>query len=120
LAEGADHGGDVAVGQRAQDLERVGGTGNGGSAPENLARSGDPLGRPVGEVGEGAVVNLAILAEGFAEEDGGRRTAVVDDRNIHVDILAWFSRNYRHNPTLYMTTIGGLASDIISKNNGFT
>ena len=47
LAEGTDHGGDMAVGKGAQDLERVGGRANRGSAFENLAQSCDLLGRPV-------------------------------------------------------------------------
>jgi hypothetical protein len=32
-------------------------------------------------------VDLAVLAEGFAEEDGGRRVAVGHDGDVHVDMI---------------------------------
>jgi hypothetical protein len=37
----------------------------------------------VGEVGEGAVLDLAMLAIGFAEEKGGRGVAVGDSGDIN-------------------------------------
>jgi hypothetical protein len=104
LAEGADHSSDMAVGKRPQDLERVGWRGNGGSAFENLAQRGDLLGRPVGDIGESAVVNFAVFAEGLAQQDGGRRAAVGDDRHVHVDMIARIIRNGKGIIIIYMTT----------------
>ena len=37
----------------------------------------------MGEVGKGAVLNLAVLAKGFPEEEGGRGVAVGDGGDIH-------------------------------------
>ena len=62
-------------------------SGNGSGAFENLAQSGDLFRRPVGNVGESAVVNLAILAKGLAQQDGGGRTTVGNDRHVHVDMI---------------------------------
>ena len=42
---------------------------------------------PVGEIGDGAVADLAVLTEALAQEDGGRGVAVGDDGDIHVDIM---------------------------------
>ena len=39
----------------------------------------------MGEIGDGAVVDLAVLAEAFAEEDSGRGVAVGDYGDVHVD-----------------------------------
>jgi hypothetical protein len=37
----------------------------------------------VGEVGEGAVLDLAVVAKGLPQEDGGRGVAVGDGGDIH-------------------------------------
>ena len=37
----------------------------------------------MGEIGEGAVLNLAVVAKGFPEEDRGRGVAVGDGGDIH-------------------------------------
>jgi hypothetical protein len=58
----------------------------------------------MGEVGDGAIVDFAILAEGFAEEDGGRGVAVGDDRDVHATILAYQMRIFKSQITTYMTT----------------
>ena len=42
---------------------------------------------PVGEVGDGAVVDLAVFAEALTEEDRGRGVAVGDDGDVHVDMI---------------------------------
>ena len=47
----------------------------------------DEGGRPLGEVGEGAFADLAALAEGLAQEDGGRRVAVGDGLDVHGHVL---------------------------------
>jgi hypothetical protein len=40
-------------------------------AAESAAESLDASGRPMGEIGEGAILDFAVFAESFAEEDGG-------------------------------------------------
>src|SRR5579883_3489067 len=40
-------------------------------------------GRPVGEIGQGAILDLAVLAEGFAQEEGGWGVAVGDGGDVH-------------------------------------
>jgi hypothetical protein len=41
----------------------------------------------MGEIGEGAVADLAVAAEGLAEEDGGRGVAVGDGGDVHAYII---------------------------------
>ena len=52
-------------------------------AAEGALEGLDAGGVPVGEIGEGALVDLAVLAEGLAEEDGGRGGAVGDGLDVH-------------------------------------
>src|SRR5437667_59085 len=72
----------------ADDVEglRQRGT-EGGGALQDGAKRIDFDRRPVGEIGDGAVVDLAVFAEALAEEDSGRGVAVGDDSDIHVDIV---------------------------------
>ena len=46
-----------------------------------------PTRRPMGEIGKGAGMDLAILAEAFAEEDGGRGGAIGDGGDVHAHII---------------------------------
>ena len=62
--------------------------GDGRGALQNWAERLDLRRGPMGEVGEGAVVDLAILTEGFAEQDRRGRRAIGDHGHIHVDIIA--------------------------------
>jgi hypothetical protein len=57
--------------------------GKGSGALEDGAEGLDPSGRPMREVGEGAVSDLAIKTEGLAEEDCGRGVAVGDGGDVH-------------------------------------
>src|SRR5208283_108147 len=50
---------------------------------QQTAESFNAGGRPVRQVGDGAILDLAILPEGFAQEDGGGRVAVGDGGDIH-------------------------------------
>jgi hypothetical protein len=81
-AEGAENGGDMAVRERAENLE---GTvdGDKGLAFEEAAEGVDLSGGPGGEIGECAFVDFGAIADGLAEEDGGRGVAVRDGLNIH-------------------------------------
>src|SRR5215469_17656788 len=56
-------------------------------ALEQLPQSFNLAGRPVRKVGDGAVVDLALFAEGLAQEDGRGRVAVGNYRHIHVDTI---------------------------------
>ena len=57
----------------------------GGGALQDGAQGIDFGWGPVGEIGDGAVVDLAVLAEALAEEDSGRGVAVGNDGDVHVD-----------------------------------
>ena len=70
LVEGAEDGGDMAVGVAAQDGEQfVGGTESDTAFEEDAQTIDDVIGT-LGEVGDGAFLDFAVLAEGLAEEDG--------------------------------------------------
>jgi len=89
LSQRTKDGGDVAVRERTDDLKRVGEKRAGAEiAFEDLAEGLDLSGRPIGEVGEGAVSNFAILAKGLAQEDGRRGVAVGDGGHIHAYIIS--------------------------------
>src|SRR4051812_1987375 len=76
----------MAVRQRAADGEDLrGGRGrNDGSALEKGLEALEEFGRPVGEVEEGALLDLPALAVGLAQQDGRGRAAVGDDLDVHV------------------------------------
>ncbi len=42
-------------------------------ATQGATESLDPSGIPMGEIGEGAIFDFTVFAEGLAEEDGGWR-----------------------------------------------
>ena len=52
-------------------------------AAQQTAKSVDTGSGPGGEVGEGTVFDLAVLAEGFAQQDRRRGVAVGDLRDVH-------------------------------------
>ena len=79
--------GDVTVGRGAQNLEGIGG-GDEGFALEHAPQGVDLSCRPRGEVGEGALDNLAVHARGFPKEDGRRGIAVGDGLNVHGTIIS--------------------------------
>src|SRR5580692_3171051 len=78
-----ERGGDVAVRQRAGDLEALGSQRRQGLAGKHPAQAVDLRLRPVGDVGERARLDLAALAIALAQEDGGPRIAVWDARDVH-------------------------------------
>ena len=105
LAQSAEDGSDVPMGAGADDVEglRERGTEGGGALQDGAKRIDFGRG-PVGEIGDGAVVDLAVLTETFAEEDSGGRVSVGDDGDVHVDIVLELFNKYKHNSNYYMTT----------------
>src|SRR5260370_40450487 len=110
LAEGAR---DVKIGghlmERMEEAEdrAAGGLGNGGQvefAAEQTAESGDPGSRPGGEVGDGAVLDFAVLAERFTEEHGWGRAAIGDLRHVHNCIISEIGMHNNRYKNTYMTT----------------
>ena len=71
LADGGEHGGDVAVGEAAEAGEGVIGM-NELLAAEDASEGVDGGVGELGEVGEGSLLDARSIAEGLAEEDGGR------------------------------------------------
>ena len=85
LAHGGKHGGNVTVRQGAGNAKSRGG-GPGGRdllGFEKTAQALDDAGRPLGKIGDGAVLDLPGVAVGFAKEDAGRGVAVGDALNKH-------------------------------------
>lgn len=90
FAKGAEDCGDVTVRLGAEDVKGFGQGIGGGAALEDMTQRLDLVRGPVGEVGEGAIFDFAIEAEGFAEEDGGRGAAVGDGCHVHVYIILYY------------------------------
>ena len=68
------------------------GIGQGRAAGRERTRQGqaegfDLMRGKMGEVGEGAGLDFAVLAVGFAEEDGGRGVAVGNGGHIHAYMI---------------------------------
>jgi hypothetical protein len=104
-ADRGQHRRDMTVWERAGDGKRGGQIRNAlVIALEQLAQGLDLQGRPLGEIGDGAVVDLAIFAEAFSQEDGGWGVAVGDGRHIHVDRIRYRKLNCKCNIHIYMTT----------------
>ena len=57
--------------------------GDDGAAFEHAAQAFDVGGGPVGEVAEGALTDLAVLAIALAQQDGRGRVPVGDGFDIH-------------------------------------
>ena len=95
----------MTVGLRAKDLEGIGRSGSNSGALQYLAQSFNFGCRPIGKIGDGAVVDLSILTEGLPQEDSGRRVAIGYDRYVHVDMIAQELLQGKSNHLNYMTTI---------------
>src|SRR5204862_2508858 len=61
---------------------------NDGAAFEQCLEAGDPLLRPVGEVQQRALLDLASLAVALAQQDGRGRVAIGDRFDIHGSMIA--------------------------------
>ena len=67
---GAECGGDVAVRQGPCDGEGIVLGGDDGAALEHTAQAFDVRGRPIGEIAQGALTDLAVLSVALAQENG--------------------------------------------------
>ncbi|MDZ7713996.1 MAG: hypothetical protein U5L06_13240 [Rhodovibrio sp.] len=79
----AHHGGDVAVRQRARDGQRLLGPIHRDATLEEGAQALDQMLGPVGEVGHGALFDLAVDAVTLPQQDGGRRLPIGDRLDVH-------------------------------------
>jgi hypothetical protein len=93
--QGSQRRGDVPVRQRAEDRHRLPLGGDDLAALEQGAKALDELLRPIGEVGQGPLLDLAVLAIGFPQQDGGRRVAVGDGLDILSTYMATIMRAIR-------------------------
>jgi hypothetical protein len=107
LAERSEDGGDMAVGQRAADGEDLrGGRGrDDGPALEEGLEALEEFGRPVGEVEEGALLDLSALAVGLAQQDGRGRAAVGNDLDVHGYIMGQITTEHNGKCVAYMPTL---------------
>lgn len=89
IAQGTENGGDMTMRMGAGDAERVrqGSCGGSQQARKGRAKSFNLMGGEVGDVGKGAGFDLAIEAERFTEENGGRGVAVGDCGHVHAYIV---------------------------------
>jgi hypothetical protein len=95
----------VTVGLRAKDLERIGRRRSKGGTLQDLAQSFNFGRGPIGEIGDGAVVDLTVLPEGLSEENGGRGVAIGHNRYVHVDMITQEALTCKEKRCIYMTTI---------------
>src|SRR6202521_6092970 len=104
LARGAEGRVDMTMRQRADDGNGIPVLGNDGAAFEQCLEPGDPLVRPVGEVQQGTLLDLAGLAIALAQQNGRGRVAIGDGFDIHGNIIAIAPRSSNQNPPDYMAT----------------
>src|SRR5450432_2817136 len=98
IAQAAEHGSDMAMRERAGDDERVRQWSAGGrqGAGQGESESFDLMGWEMGEVRESAGFDLAVVAVGFAEEDGGRGVAIGYGGNVHAYMLSHIDCDNKH------------------------
>ena len=98
-AQATENRGDMTVRQGSGDEEgirqRRGGSGQG--AVQSRAEGCNLLSGEMGDIGEGASLDFAILAIGFTEEDGWRRVAVGYGGDIHAYIIQVIKPDYKYN-----------------------
>jgi hypothetical protein len=105
LARRAERSVNVTMRQRADDGNGIPVPRNDGAAFEQRLEAGDPLVRPVGEVQERALLDLASLAVALAQQDGGGRVAIGDRFDIHGSNIEISSNLNNRVSTYYMATI---------------
>ena len=87
----AQHGGGVAMRQRAADVNTV--CGDGDTALQQRAEPLHQLGWPGGEIGQGALSDPSTLAKALAQQDSGGRAAIGYGFNVHGAALALYDRH---------------------------
>ena len=97
VAQAAENSGGVTVRKRAGDEEgiRQGRSGGWKRAGQGQAEGIDLMRAEMRDVGESASFDFAVFAEGFAEEDGGRRVAIGDGSHVHAYILSQYIRLHK-------------------------
>ena len=79
---GREYGRDVSMVEGRDVLEGLL-RGEEGFPLETAAQHGDRFGGQLGEIGEGASLDLAVLAIALAQQDSEGRAAVGDGGNVH-------------------------------------
>ena len=74
------------------------------AALQERLEAGDPLARPVGNVQQGALLDLAALAVALAQEDGRGRVAVGDGFDVHGQMLSQDTSYCNIKSRIYMAT----------------
>ena len=87
LAKRPEHCRDRAMGHRTHDVEGVVQARHRGAALEQGAQVLHERRRPPGQVCQGALAHLAVVAVGLAKQDGGRGGAVGDGFDIHGHLM---------------------------------
>src|SRR5207342_1581020 len=77
------------------------------SALEQRAQSFDNLGRPMGQVSDGALPDLAAVAITLPQQDGGRRVPVGHGFDIHGANMSYLMTYRNINIIIYMATYSG-------------
>ena len=96
-ARHAQHGGDMAVRQRALDGEGLIAWGQHDPALEDAAQTLDVLGWPMGEVEQRAFTHALAIPIALAEQDRGRGAAIGDGFDVHGRRIAQAPREINQN-----------------------
>ena len=97
VSQAAEDCGDMAVRQGSGYEEGVRQRGGGASqrAGQSPAENVDLMSGEMSDIGDGASLDLAVEAIGFAEEDGGRGVAIGYGGDVHAYIIRQNSQLYK-------------------------
>ena len=95
----------MAMRQRTDDGEGLPVRGDDGAAFEQHLETGNSLARPVGQVQQGALLDLAAIAVALAQQDGGGRVPVGDRFDVHGSMIDHYLALCNHKLPNYMATI---------------
>ena len=98
-------GGDMPMRQRADDGDRLLVAGNDGAALEQHPEAGDPVGRPIRKVQQGALLDLAALPVALAQQDGRGRAAIGHRFDVHGDMITTVICLHKPETLRYMGTL---------------
>ena len=114
LPQRAEDGGNMAVRERALDREdRLLGRQD-RAALEQRLEALDEFGRPIGEIEDGAFLDLAVIAIRFTQQDGGQRVSIGHGFDVHGLTLPQTTSSSRTIIANYMATNFKLTQDIVS------